>query len=36
MDEIIHPTVHALERAGAPYKGACCSFGLMITKMAPN
>ena len=35
MDEIIHPTVHALARAGAPYKGALFA-GLMITKDGPK
>ncbi|MGA9457303.1 MAG: phosphoribosylamine--glycine ligase, partial [Pseudolabrys sp.] len=35
MDEIIHPTVRALARAGAPYKGALFA-GLMITKDGPK
>ena len=35
MDEIIHPTVHALKRAGAPYKGVLFA-GLMITKDGPK
>jgi phosphoribosylamine--glycine ligase len=35
MDEIIHPTVRALARAGAPYKGVLFA-GLMITKDGPQ
>ena len=35
MDEIIHPTVHALKRAGAPYKGVLFA-GLMITRDGPK
>ena len=35
MDEIIHPTVRALKRAGAPYKGVLFA-GLMITKDGPK
>src|SRR5262247_4535262 len=35
MDEIIHPTVRALNRAGAPYKGVFFA-GLMITKAGPK
>ena len=35
MDEIIHPTVRALSRAGAPYKGALFA-GLMVTKDGPK
>jgi phosphoribosylamine---glycine ligase len=35
MDEIIHPTVRALARAGAPYKGTLFA-GLMITKDGPK
>ncbi len=35
MDEIIHPTVRALSRAGAPYKGVLFA-GLMITKEGPQ
>jgi phosphoribosylamine---glycine ligase len=35
MDEIIHPTVRALGRAGAPYKGVLFA-GLMITKDGPQ
>src|SRR5215470_7862997 len=35
MNEIIHPTVRALTRAGAPYKGALFA-GLMITKDGPK
>jgi phosphoribosylamine---glycine ligase len=35
MDEIIHPTVRALNRAGAPYKGVLFA-GLMITKDGPQ
>ena len=35
MDEIIHPTVRALSRAGAPYKGVLFA-GLMITKDGPK
>src|SRR5512139_2691542 len=35
MDEIIHPTVRALKRAGAPYKGVLFA-GLMITKDGPQ
>jgi phosphoribosylamine--glycine ligase len=35
MDEIIHPTVRALARAGAPYKGVFFA-GLMITKDGPK
>src|SRR5262249_23443810 len=35
MDEIIHPTVRALEHAGAPYKGILFA-GLMITKDGPQ
>ena len=35
MDEIINPTVRALARAGAPYKGIFFA-GLMITKDGPK
>src|SRR5689334_11986094 len=35
MDEIIYPTVRALARAGAPYKGVFFA-GLMITKDGPK
>ena len=35
MDEIVHPTVRALKRAGAPYKGVLFA-GLMITKDGPK
>jgi phosphoribosylamine--glycine ligase len=35
MDEIVLPTVHALKRAGAPYKGVLFA-GLMITKDGPQ
>ena len=35
MEEIIHPTVRALWRAGAPYKGVLFA-GLMITKDGPK
>ena len=35
MDEIIQPTVRALKRAGAPYKGVLFA-GLMITKDGPQ
>ena len=35
MDEIINPTVRALARAGAPYKGVFFA-GLMITKDGPK
>src|SRR5581483_9161193 len=35
MEEIIHPTVRALARAGAPYKGVLFA-GLMITKDGPK
>jgi phosphoribosylamine--glycine ligase len=35
MDEIIHPTVRALKRAGAPFKGVLFA-GLMITKDGPQ
>jgi phosphoribosylamine--glycine ligase len=35
MDEIILPTVRALKRAGAPYKGVLFA-GLMITKDGPK
>jgi phosphoribosylamine--glycine ligase len=35
MNEIIHPTVRALNRAGAPYKGVLFA-GLMITKEGPQ
>jgi phosphoribosylamine--glycine ligase len=35
MDEIIRPTVRALKRAGAPYKGVLFA-GLMITKDGPQ
>jgi len=35
MNEIIHPTVRALARAGAPYKGVLFA-GLMITKDGPQ
>src|SRR5215831_8042621 len=35
MEEIIHPTVSALKRAGAPYKGVLFT-GLMITKNGPQ
>jgi phosphoribosylamine--glycine ligase len=35
MDEIIHPTVRALAKAGAPYKGVLYA-GLMITKEGPK
>ncbi|HET9715476.1 MAG TPA: phosphoribosylamine--glycine ligase [Pseudolabrys sp.] len=35
MDEIIHPTVRAMKRAGAPYKGVLFA-GLMITKDGPK
>ncbi len=35
MDEIIFPTVHALKRAGAPFKGILFA-GLMITKDGPQ
>jgi phosphoribosylamine---glycine ligase len=35
MDEIIHPTVRALARAGAPYKGVLFA-GLMITAKGPQ
>src|SRR5258707_3172392 len=35
MDEIIHPTVRALNRAGAPYKGVLFA-GLMITNDGPQ
>ena len=35
MDEIIFPTVRALDRAGAPYKGVLFA-GLMITKDGPK
>jgi phosphoribosylamine--glycine ligase len=35
MDEIIHPTVRALKRAGAPYKGVLFA-GLMITRKGPQ
>src|SRR5262245_14493301 len=35
MEEIIHPTVHALKHAGAPYKGVLFA-GLMITKDGPK
>jgi phosphoribosylamine--glycine ligase len=35
MDEIINPTVCALARAGAPYKGVFFA-GLMITKDGPK
>jgi phosphoribosylamine--glycine ligase len=35
MDEIIHPTVRALKRAGAPYKGVLFA-GLMLTADGPK
>jgi phosphoribosylamine--glycine ligase len=35
MDEIIFPTVHALKKAGAPFKGVLFA-GLMITKEGPQ
>ncbi len=35
MDEIVMPTVAALKRAGAPYKGVLYA-GLMITKTGPQ
>src|ERR1700687_4939715 len=35
MDEIIHPTVHAMKAMGAPYKGVLFA-GLMITKSGPQ
>src|SRR4029450_2893023 len=35
MDEIIHPTVRALKRAGAAYKGVLFA-GLMITRYGPK
>jgi phosphoribosylamine---glycine ligase len=35
MDEIIRPTISALARAGAPYKGVLFA-GLMITKDGPQ
>ena len=35
MEEIIHPTVQALSRAGAPYKGVLFA-GLMITRDGPK
>jgi phosphoribosylamine--glycine ligase len=35
MDEIVLPTVHALKRSGAPYKGVLFA-GLMITKDGPQ
>jgi phosphoribosylamine--glycine ligase len=35
MNEIIHPTVRALKRSGAPYKGVLFA-GLMITKEGPQ
>jgi len=35
MDEIVLPTVRALERAGAPYKGVLFA-GLMITAQGPQ
>ena len=35
IDEIVHPTVRALKRAGAPYKGVLFA-GLMITKDGPK
>ena len=35
MDEIIHPTVRALAKAGAPYKGVLFA-GLMITDSGPQ
>src|SRR5512139_2795283 len=35
IDEIIHPTVRALARSGAPYKGALFA-GLMLTKDGPK
>ena len=35
MDEIVLPTVHALKRAGAPFKGVLFA-GLMITKEGPQ
>ncbi len=35
MDEIIYPTVNALKKAGAPFKGVLFA-GLMITKDGPQ
>jgi phosphoribosylamine--glycine ligase len=35
MDDIIFPTVHALKKAGAPFKGVLFA-GLMITKEGPQ
>jgi phosphoribosylamine--glycine ligase len=35
MDEIVLPTVHALKRTGAPFKGVLFA-GLMITKEGPQ
>ena len=35
MDEIVHPTVRALGKAGAPYKGVLFA-GLMITAKGPQ
>lgn len=35
MDEIIHPTVYAMQKEGMPYKGVLFA-GLMITKSGPK
>jgi phosphoribosylamine--glycine ligase len=35
MNEIIHPTVRAMQAMGAPYKGVLFA-GLMVTKSGPQ